>query len=537
MFQKNNHVGIIGGGASGVFTVCNLIDRKIETDDLSPLHITLIEKKGVLGEGMAYRSDNNINLLNTAAGLFSEMDDNHDFCLKNQPSFLKWVRENHAAWASYCPEIKINDITKNSYLPRCLVGIYLRHILRFYTTISGKYNVVVDFVYDEAEDILEDNELNLCVVLSSKRTISFSHLVLALGGFLRKSFFEFNYLNNYIDNPWPNSDQLKKILKSKVVGIMGTKLSALDAVAILKSHDYRGKIIMASRSGFLPSVKNRHHVYKPLFLTIDTLKHLVQGSSGKIRLNDLMNLIRAEIEYASKKKIAWEKVLSIKKFSMSWFLWQIKMAKDETTLWQSVFAASGDFFVMAWRLLNDNDKTTFKNNFSFIWETYRFSMPLSIANQITDLIKNKQLIIMSDVVNSYIKNQQFQLAGFDCYQKKCLSIKADYLIDATGINYDVHAIKSILLKNLLRRNMIEANPDGGIMVDFDRLTVLNQKNMYAMGDLTKGVRLFTNSYLVCSNQAAQIAASILSDDASYSIFKMEDRLVKNNHYSKLEVYG
>ncbi|HLB56459.1 MAG TPA: FAD/NAD(P)-binding protein [Coxiellaceae bacterium] len=509
MLFRDKHVGIIGGGASGIFALCYLIDLKIEADDLLPLQITLIEKNEILGEGMAYRSDHQSNLLNTAAGLFSGMNDDQRPHLKNQPSFLKWVRENQDAWAAHCPTLMLSDITKNSYLPRCLVGIYLRHILHFYTDIARKYNTTIHFLLDEVQDINFDVELGWEIVLSYQKTLSFSHVILAIGGFLKNNFQHLHHADNYFNNPWPNKNNLKKILSCKTVGIIGTKLSALDTAGILRSHHYSGKIVMASRSGFLPSVKNVHHVYNPILLTTDTLHHL--NRHGDIKLNDVINLVKSEIEYASGKKIAWKKIEMKKRFSMSWLYWQINMAKNPAVLWQSVLASASDFFISAWHCLNPQEKLFFTKHFAQIWETYRFSMPLCTANEIVNLIQSEQLNLFSDVSHPEIHNKKIILKGFDSFKKKFISIETDFLINATGINYDVNSISSSLLKNILQRGIAKANPYGGINVNFNSFAVSDFQTLYAIGDLTKGTQFFTNSYLVCSDQAATVAKSILLD--------------------------
>src|SRR3989338_6095594 len=472
MNLHQHHVGIIGGGASGIFTLCSLLDLKIEEDNLLPLQITLIEKNNMLGEGMAYRGDYTSNLLNTAAGLFSGMNDDRDFPLKNQPSFLKWLRENHAIWRQHCPTLSPSDITKNAYLPRCLVGVYLRSITDFYSKIAHQYNTTIHFIQDEVEDIEADLDWQ---------------------------------------NAWPTQTHLAKILRCKTVGIMGTKLSALDTVGILTSHHYTGKIIMASRSGFLPSVKNMHHAYQPFLLTADTLMHLVKTSSGKLKLNDVINLVKAEMEYASHTAIDWDKLFSKKIFSLKWFQWQIKMAEDNSTLWNSVLASAREFFILSWHWLGRGGKIIFKKQYVFLWETYRFSMPLSTAYELMQLVKSERLSIVSFVVEPQIKQNRFQFSGVDCVNNKSALYEVDCLINATGINYDVNQIESTLIKNLLARGQLTANSFGGIMVDFNQLTVLNERRFFVTGDLTKGDRFFTNSYLVCSGQAAQVARSIIED--------------------------
>lgn len=385
----------------------------------------------------------------------------------------------------------------------------MRHVLRFYTDIARKYNTTIHFMLDEAQDIVFNEEDGWKTILSYQKVLSFSHVILAVGGFLKNNFQHLQHEDNYLDNPWPNKKALEKILSCKTVGIIGTKLGALDAVGILKSHHYAGKIVMASRSGFLPSVKNVHHAYQPILLTKDTLSHL--NRNRKVTLNDVINLVKTEIEYAAQQKIAWQKIEAKKQFLMSWLYWQINMAKNPTVLWQSVLAAASDFFITAWHYLNHTDKLFFMKHYSWIWETYRFSMPLCTANEIVNLIQQEQLSLLSDIDKPEIDNKKIILKGFDTFKKKFISVEADFLINATGINYDVNTIESSLLKNILHRGIVKANPYGGIDVNFNSFAVFNFQTLYAIGDLTKGTQFFTNSYLVCGSQAASVAKSILAD--------------------------
>ena len=92
------------------------------------------------------------------------------------------------------------------------------------------------------------------------------------------------------------------------------------------------------------------------------------------------------------------------------------------------------------------------------------------------------------------------------------------------------------MKNSLNREIIQANPDGGICVDFDSLSISNQKNIYVLGDLTKGTYLYTNSYLICLDQAALIAKSVLrSMNVSGSVILNRDIPIGNknaNYFSE-----
>lgn len=506
----NQNLVIIGGGVSGIFTLCKLIDLKIDHDCFLPIHITLIEKNNALGEGMAYTNYHDSNLLNTAAGLLSNMGGQNKFCLNNQPSFLKWIRNNIPIWHQHYPALSVQNISKNNYLPRGMIGIYLRDILEYYIKIANHYEAHIDIIYDEAVDIEKYHDQHFKIILRNHDAIHCEKLVLALGGFLRTAF-PFTEHPGYFTNPWPQNQNLTRLLSSKSIAIIGTKLSALDTLGILEKNNYKGKIFLLSRTGFLPTVKKNHYEYQPKIIHQYALHQLTHGYTRALRLNDFFNLIKCELEYAAGRAIHWHKILKARRFSLPWLRWQIQLANSSTSLWQSVLAAIDECIIIAWQNLQPEDKHKFMQSFAFFWDTYRFSMPVETAYQVWRLLTSKQLTICSDLnAVASVNSKFFEFSAFDRCRNVVIHEKVNALVNAAGINYNMNEVDSLLIKNLIRKQIVKPHPLGGFLLDSPHYNLLNYKNIYALGDLTKGSHFFTNSYLICSQQAACVASLIFS---------------------------
>ena len=72
-------IAIVGGGASGLLVALNLARKSPEN-----LHITIVEPRNVLGEGIAYSTQDEGHVLNVPAGRMSAFMD--------QPEhFMQWM--------------------------------------------------------------------------------------------------------------------------------------------------------------------------------------------------------------------------------------------------------------------------------------------------------------------------------------------------------------------------------------------------------------------------------------------------------------
>lgn len=503
------HLVIIGAGASGVFTLAKIIDLKMDEDNFSPLKIMIIEKTAAYGCGLAYRLSHPSNILNTAAGLLSEMGSEQNFSLHNHSSFLKWVCENPEKWQEYYPELAPEKINQNSYLPRGLMGLYLRHLLIFYQEAGKRYNTDAQIVQDEVLS-LQSLEENWIVQGKENPLILTRYVVLAIGGSLKNPFKQFANNENYLANPWPDLERLASFLKNKTVGVMGTKLSALDTLAIFQKHHYQGTVYLCSRSGRLPSIKNIHHDYQPKILTKTVLSALIADPARALRVQDFLNLLKAELEYTQQTSIAWDKIFTIPPFSLRKFTYQMRLVHSPKLSWQSILAALDVETIFAWKHLSSMEKHLFYRQFFSIWDHYRFSIPLETAKNIETLIRQKKLIICAQVTTPKFIQGQYRFEAWNCHSQNKEHFATDVLINATGIAYDVTTTAMPLLQNLLEKNIVHPHAFGGIEVDFATFAVKNAQHVFAIGDLTRGSHLLTNSYLICVKQASVVALQLYS---------------------------
>ena len=101
----SRRVVIIGGGFSGAATAAALLRRREPG-----LHVTLVERSGVFGRGVAYGTPRPEHLLNVAAGKMSALPD-------ELGHFLAWARDaGHAAG-------------EHDFVPRALYGDYAQAVL------------------------------------------------------------------------------------------------------------------------------------------------------------------------------------------------------------------------------------------------------------------------------------------------------------------------------------------------------------------------------------------------------------------------
>ena len=63
----------------------------------------------------------------------------------------------------------------------------------------------------------------------------------------------------YFNNPYPVSELAAGIAADATVCVIGTSLSAVDAVVALQQAGHRGPLICVSRNGRLPSVRSPHN--------------------------------------------------------------------------------------------------------------------------------------------------------------------------------------------------------------------------------------------------------------------------------------
>src|SRR4051795_6476990 len=98
-------VVIVGAGLAGTLTAVNIL-----RSGRTPAEVTLVERSGQFGPGVAYAARDDRHLLNVPACRMSAFSDDAEH-------FLRWARERRG-----------EEIERAAYLPRTLYGAYLREL-------------------------------------------------------------------------------------------------------------------------------------------------------------------------------------------------------------------------------------------------------------------------------------------------------------------------------------------------------------------------------------------------------------------------
>ena len=109
-----------------------------------------------------------------------------------------------------------------------------------------------------------------------------------MGNLPSTSFAHLHNQPGFFRNPYPTSTMVRNIPITASVCILGTGLSAIDAVLSLVEAGHQGKIIMASRNGRLPSVRGILNQSRTLAsLTREQIDGFCRANGGTLKLTDV----------------------------------------------------------------------------------------------------------------------------------------------------------------------------------------------------------------------------------------------------------
>lgn len=212
-------VTIIGGGASGVLLAAHLL-RDPDTD----IRVTLLERRGQFGQGLAYSASLRDHKVNVPARGMSAFADDPDH-------FWRWLqaRDYPAPQGSWV------------FVPRRLYGTYLGDVLaQAGQSRPGRLVILAE----EAVSVRETPK-GVETVLDNGTSILSRHAVLAVGHETQPERGRGIAVR-------VGSNRDTPLDPDAPVMILGSGLSMVDAWLSLAQVDHRGPILVVSRNGLLP---------------------------------------------------------------------------------------------------------------------------------------------------------------------------------------------------------------------------------------------------------------------------------------------
>lgn len=301
---------IVGSGPTAIYTIAALLDRK------APVDISVIEREALSGTGMPFRTGE------ADAIMLANIAD-----IEIPP-----IRERFLEWVTALPPDVLAHfgldralLTERSFLPRVLLGAWLRHSLALLAAEARAAGHVLRIIKEaDVVDVvatadgyrasfLQDGKLH--ATTSDSLVISTGH-----DWPLTDAPKE-----GYYASPWPSS-KLQAVGPCEV-GVIGTSLSGIDAALAIAAHhgtftrapdgsysyatDARGlTITLMSRKGLLPEADFYCPLpYEPAVAATPERLAALEARGEALTAQDLFDLLRDEItamdpQYAADMRLA-----------------------------------------------------------------------------------------------------------------------------------------------------------------------------------------------------------------------------------------
>lgn len=503
---------IIGCGLTGTSTFCQFIRNLREKADgrhlgCAGIRIAVVEKQNFFGPGFPF-SDEFVmacHMKNTCAEEMGiEPDDSRDF--------KEWAESEYGRPASrYKAFSKTDELkaTSYTYYPRAVMGEYLR--ARFMESVETARSLGCRVSLYPRCEVVEAAEKREKLTLRIKELEGGGVFFLEADRVLLSTGHWFNPSNDscFFSSPWPARTLLEGISPGASVAVLGSSLSAVDAVLTLTSEGefFRSasgellyscpsqtrKIALCSRKGILPKVRGKMGHYKNRFLTLGNVQLLLKNYVEKPVLEGLFRLLRLDLEAVYGHPIPWSEVMSPSLPPIENLERDLKKAEEGDgpqgeLLWQTVLHQS---FFMAREIylhLPAYEKMRFEKKYGTIFFSYAAPMPPVVAAKLMALMKSGtvQLIKLGE---TYTLRKDPSGMGYEIVsrgqQGKTRRNCYDYLVDARGQERSFVKNPSELALNMLRSGVVRierlpiktrSGPPGG-------MAALDKENVYDSGSL------------------------------------------------------
>lgn len=419
-------VGIVGGGAGGVFSLIHLIEH-----GRTPLKIHWFAPKP-WGMGVAYRTHDLEHLLNVRAGNMGAFQSDPDH-------FYRWLlspfgREVCARFSFHAP------ITQGSYLPRAFYGVYLQDVADKALERARDKGIEVHCHPFFVTDIRCCGGGDLIVHWregADVRCQLVSHAILATGHFAPRRLGQgaedpTALEGRYVSDIWaPSPDgwfpnRLGDLPRDGEVMILGTGLTMIDAVLTLKARGYRGRIVSLSRHGFCPLPHADPAPYPPWdwVSAPDRAPKTILG---------LLRGLRREIQRASHRGQGWQSVLDT-------------MRSVTKTLWGN---------------LNTVEQQRFLRHGFSLWKVHRHRVPQGPFERIMEMERAGELVRLGGKVERITLSKDALEVRY--LTRGALRVETRYphlVLHAMGPSHDLSKGAPSLLESLCSQGLVVPHPLG-----------------------------------------------------------------------------
>lgn len=495
------NITIIGGGACGTAVFIELVLQMAASAIARDVKLRIIEKEKALGYGLAFGTDQPGHLLNTQAELMG-------IHVHEPEHFSEWLKD---MGGSNRDDVKGPQDTANTYTTRSLYGKYVAGQVKHYMAKAAEIGISVEIVHAEAMDIQRKSGGYEVICADGNRYPS-DYVVLALGTPKPKNYQNLSAYSGYIDFPWPSERIIDKVQPKDQVGILGTSLSAIDAVMTLIDNGHQGPISLFSPDGMLPRVQpEKPRDYERQIFTINHIHRIKREALSQVTVKEVFGLFQKEVEaHAPSKTIDWTSLKREKKKAEEMLYEDIAIAEKGGDALSDVIQSLRYVAGVVWQMWDTQEKLRFKRWLGSYWTVYRHPMPLYNAYRLKALFELKQLKVFPALDEVEFDKQH---RNFMMKLKHSAPEQVDKLINATGIPSSLAEMGCPLVDRLLEKKYLIPYSVGGALIDELTMQTLSPKGgegIYALGHLVNGMLLDVNAVWYNVRTAATLCNHLLS---------------------------
>lgn len=447
---------IVGGGASGVLLAAHLLRAGGDAVD-----VTIVEREGKVGRGLAYGTTHPDHLLNVRAANMSAFADEPDH-------LLEWLAANDDL-------ARPHPATAFRFVQRRVYGHYLSSLIEPH--LSGRNaRANLRVVHGEAVALDHDSD-SVTVQLADGRQLDADAVVLATGNEPRLQYGP----GETHESPWVPLGEAG-VRQNARIAIRGTGLTMIDYALSLVAHGHVGPIIAISRRGKLPQV---HRSAEPL------------------------QLARADVPLGAGMLALWR-----------WFRNYIRDSAKAGHDWRAAVDAIRPHSWELWSRLPLDARQRFLRHARVWWEIHRHRMAPDAEARIQRLIATGQLQIVAATITNVASTREGLFVNFRRRGEAIVeTVRVNRFVDCSGISSDPLQSNNPFVVDLLDKGLARPDPLS-LGFDVDRSWALidadgvPSRRLYAIGPLTRATAWETVAVPDIRVQCAELAARLLRAGAS-----------------------
>lgn len=454
---------IIGGGFSGTMTAAQILRRAKQAK--TPIHVVLVERRGAIGEGVAYSTQDEDHLLNVYASRMSAWPDEPN-------DFVRWASQRQV------------NVRANDFLPRRWYGDYIRETLLQTSEQTDNKNLTI--IFDEARRVVRHPTGGWMVHFAHQSSLQAEAVILAIGHRPPADPIRNRWVGpktRLIEDPWrPLATNI--IRPEDPVVILGSGLTAVDMVISLRQQPRQAPITLLSRHGFLPQI----HVESPIPpIDCSAMVSAMIAAPGGVRIRALLHQVRRMVNEATSNGHDWRGVVD-------------GLRPHTATLWQAMALPERQRFLARLRPF---------------WEVHRHRMAPTVGRRLHALLECGEVQLIAGSIESANANVNHvnlvinQRAGTGTHE-----VCTSWVVNCTGPlpSNSVSSnsvIGSLLTSGLLRPDPLSIGIDttsNGNVLSATGEAVLD---LYLVGTLRKPTNWESTAVPELRQQAANIAENVL----------------------------